>query len=388
MSETLLSRCKARLADRALELGACRARVAGLEISPAAVSRYMRWIENGMHGQMDYLARSAAVRRHPTAKWKNGISAICVAVRYPLRKPARPPTSLGGRVAAYAQGGDYHVTLQRLLQELAQTARTLCPQLGAPAPPSVGATRVGATRATAADFAVCVDTAPVLERTLALACGLGWQGKHGCLIVPEAGGNVVLGELILPFALPPDPPLADPLLTHCQDCRRCIEACPTGALKGDGLLDSRRCLSYLTIEHKGVLPADLVSRLDDRFYGCTACLEACPHTGPAVGGPPTLDTVATRLKAPNLAKRPTGPWVNLAALAESSNRQLARRFAHTALDRLSATHLRRNLCAVLAHYLKFPQTTRRAHAMLTRLSESRSAVVRKQARQALHAKDV
>lgn len=205
------------------------------------------WIAAGRHAGMDYMARHCDLRMDPTSLVPGARTVVSVALVY------RPPHPVEG-LAWYAQGRDYHdVMRQRLLQLLEDTG------------------------ATGRCF---VDTAPVAEKYWAWRCGLGWQGRHTQLIIPGLGSTFFLGELLVEQE-------ADcydaPMESRCGACRLCLDACPARALDAAGL-DARRCLSYLTIEHRGPWPSPL--RLGPDFYGCDCCLKACPHNRKAPEGDP------------------------------------------------------------------------------------------------------
>lgn len=200
--------------------------------------RLRKWVEQGQHAQMDYMAGHMDMRLDPRLLVEGVKTIVSVAMNY------MPPRRAAG-ISLYAQGRDYHDVMRERM-------KTLMEEIG------------GVGR-------VFVDTAPVLERYWAWRSGLGWIGRNHQLIIPGKGSTFFLGELFLTEE-------ADsydaPLPGGCGDCMRCVEACPTGALTKDGM-DARRCLSYLTIEHRGALPEG--TRLEGTFYGCDRCQEACPH---------------------------------------------------------------------------------------------------------------
>ncbi len=230
----------------AREAGFVRAGVAPAgEVSDAG--RFDDWLDRGFHGTMDYMTRHAPLRRRPDALVPGARSVLCLAAAY---APAseEPAEQL---VARYARGRDYHRVLKRRCHALMDRLRQL-----------------------AGDFAgrAFVDTAPVLERSLAVRAGLGWIGRNRCLTVPGVGSYVFLCEIVSELPLRPSEPAAG----GCDACGACVRACPTGALTGDGL-DARRCISYLTVEHRGPIPAELRARMGRRLIGCDACQAACPH---------------------------------------------------------------------------------------------------------------
>jgi epoxyqueuosine reductase len=235
---------------RARALGFDLVGIARCGMSPRA--DYLRqWLDDGQAGEMKYLAARFAERADPGVYLPGARSAICVAINYhvPLDPPAE--SSLPGKIARYALGADYHELIKTRLHELADWIRQMA--------------RGCQTRA-------CVDTAPVLEKDLAARGGIGWMGKNTCVIHPQIGSWLLLGEIITTLALPPDEPMAD----HCGSCTRCIDACPTQALTAPYQLDARRCISYLTIEHRGDIPNEFHAAIGDWLYGCDICQDVCP----------------------------------------------------------------------------------------------------------------
>jgi epoxyqueuosine reductase len=238
--------------DRALALGFDAVGFAAAELGDAARADLGEFLARGYHGDMGWLARTAGRRGDPRALWAETQTVIVLGVNY---APAGDPlASAGDReagiVSVYARGRDYHDTLKRRLKQLARWIDRQWP---------------GALK-------LFVDTAPVMEKPLAQMAGLGWQGKHTNLVSREFGSWLFLGELYLALELEPDPSALD----HCGSCRRCLDACPTAAFPAPHQLDARRCISYLTIEHKGMIPVELRPLLGNRIYGCDDCLAVCP----------------------------------------------------------------------------------------------------------------
>ncbi len=236
----------------ALELGFDRAGVAAL--APAAHGEsFVRWLERGDHAGMGWLERRVELRLDPGKLLDGGArSAVCVALQYhPLQGEEEPAGDLWPRVARYARGRDYHDVMERRLRELARRIEEAFP----------GRRARG-----------WVDTGPVLERDLAAAAGLGAPAKNTHLLHPDGGSWFLLGEVLMELDLEPDAPVAD----LCGSCTRCLEACPTGALPEPYRLDSRRCISYWTIEHRGWIPESLRAELDGWVFGCDVCQEVCP----------------------------------------------------------------------------------------------------------------
>jgi epoxyqueuosine reductase len=213
-----------------------------------------KWIEAGHHGTMGWMETRAHHRVSPLALWPDAKSAIALGMSY---APASDPRALAqnadlGRISVYAQGGDYHKTVKKALKAL---ARFIVDQV-----PS--------------ELKVFVDTAPVMEKPLAQAAGIGWQGKHTNLVSREFGSWLFLGVILTSLELEPDQPADHG--QHCGSCSRCLDACPTQAFMGPHRIDARRCISYLTIEHDGPVPVELRPMMGNRIYGCDDCLAVCP----------------------------------------------------------------------------------------------------------------
>ena len=239
--------------------------VAALQASDHG-SFYRWWLEHGLHGSMEYLARDDAVeaRLDPLARWPELRSALVVAHEYGTAEPGDavdPPDR--GTIARYARGRDYHKVVKKKLLRLlgwleAEVGRDL---------PHAHA---------------YVDTGPILERDLARRAGIGWQGRNTMLINPRRGSYFFLGSLLLPLELEPDEPFT---ADHCGTCTACLDACPTGALLGRDetgapVMDATRCISYLTIENRGAIPEELRPLTGNRIYGCDICQEVCPWNSP------------------------------------------------------------------------------------------------------------
>ena len=228
--------------------------VAAVDLS-ADAEGLREWLAHGHHGEMDYMASHGSKRWTPAELVPGTLSVISARMDY---WPADSAGALSvlenpglGYVSRYALGRDYHKLLRSRLQKLADAI----------------AGRVGSF-----GYRVFVDSAPVLEKPLARNAGLGWIGKHTNLIARDAGSYFFLGEIYTDLPLPPDAPVED----HCGSCRRCLDACPTGALPAPYRIDARRCISYLTIELDGPIPAELRPMLGNRIYGCDDCQLVCP----------------------------------------------------------------------------------------------------------------
>jgi epoxyqueuosine reductase len=220
----------------------------------AAEPRLLEWLDQGWHGEMEYMARHGSLRARPAALQPGTLRVISCRLDY-LNDPS-PAISTDGDAAAiarYARGRDYHKVMRTRLQKL-------CDRIGE---------EVGEF-----GYRAFADSAPVMEVELAVRAGIGWRGKH-TLLLDRTGSWFFLGEILTTLPLPPDAPLAE----HCGSCTRCIDICPTQAIRGPYQLDARRCISYLTIEHKSAIPEELRPLIGNRVYGCDDCQAVCPWNG-------------------------------------------------------------------------------------------------------------
>ncbi len=310
------SRCKPpppaeaarRIRSRALALGFDAVGMTCPDGGGEAGQRLADFIAAGMHGDMGWMADTLARRRHPNALWPEARSLVMVAANY---GPAGDPLAIlgdrtAGAISVHARNRDYHRLLKGRLKQLAGWV----------------AARLGG------NVKVFVDTAPLLEKPLAAAAGLGWQGKHTNLVSRRHGSWLFLGALMTTLELAHDTAEGD----HCGRCRRCLDACPTDAFPAPYRLDARRCISYLTIEHKGHIPRALRAAMGNRIYGCDDCLAVCPWNKFAA---PTAEPALTsrdKLNAPRLAA--------LAALDDAKFRSL---FAGSPVKRIGRDRFVRNV---------------------------------------------
>lgn len=231
--------------SRALGLGFDLVGIARLGAAESA-PMFEQWLARGYAGEMDYLERGAAKRRDTRAPFPAAVSAIVVALDYGGKTPAGP-------VARYARGDDYHELMANRLDELHRSIEG-----------ELGCDVAGKSY---------VDTGPILERDLARKAGLGWFGKNTNLVNPEIGSFFFIGALVLELGLEADRPFAH---DRCGSCRRCIDACPTGAIVDERVLDATKCISYLTIEKRGEIPVGLRPQIGELLYGCDICQDVCP----------------------------------------------------------------------------------------------------------------
>ncbi|PNU04102.1 tRNA epoxyqueuosine(34) reductase QueG [Novosphingobium guangzhouense] len=239
-------------------LGFCAFGVASAAPDEDRAARLDAWLAAGMHGSMGWMEERAHHRRSPQGLWPEARSVIALGMSYaPAADPLRLADEGGiGRISTYAQGADYHDTVKKALKNLARWMVSEGEKRG-----------LGPL-----DVKVFTDTAPVMEKPLAAAAGLGWQGKHTNVVSREHGSWLFLGEIYTTLELPVSAPARD----RCGSCRACQDACPTDAFPAPYRLDARRCVSYLTIEHKGPVPEDMREGLGNRIYGCDDCLAVCP----------------------------------------------------------------------------------------------------------------
>jgi epoxyqueuosine reductase len=245
---------RAQLEQLAQALGFDALGVTDLDLEPDE-QHLLRWLENGYHGDMGYMARHGVMRSRPATLAPGSVRAICVRMNYFPPDAADAETVLAdpqrAYVSRYALGRDYHKVLRGRLKALAQQLLERIGPFG---------------------YRVCVDSAPVLEKALARNAGLGWIGKHTNLLSRDAGSWFFLGEILTDLPLPADSAPSQ----HCGTCTACIDICPTQAIVGPQQLDARRCVSYLTIEHHGAIPLPLRRALGNRIYGCDDCQLVCP----------------------------------------------------------------------------------------------------------------
>ncbi|MBP6976956.1 MAG: tRNA epoxyqueuosine(34) reductase QueG [Bacteroidales bacterium] len=267
--------------------------------------RLKKWVAEELHGDMNYLAWHTEKRSDPRQVLENARSVISLLYNY---NPAHPlPEANNLRIARYAAGKDYHVVIKQKLDLLIGALKQWC----------AGASAVG-----------FVDVAPVMEKALAQRAGLGWIGKNMLLIHPQSGSYFFIGDIITDVELEVDKPHPD----QCGDCRRCLDACPTGALTAPYRLDARRCISYLTNSYRGELPTQLQPGFQLRIYGCDACQEACPYNRFAIPNP-----------APELIPVPGLMAMNRTHWQKLTEKEFHELFENSTVKKITYPMLKRNI---------------------------------------------
>ena len=268
------------------------------------------FLERGYHGEMDWLAAHAERRGDPQTLWGEARTVVVLGMNYGAEVEDGDRDT--GIVSIYARGRDYHDTVKKRLKALARWIAARWP----------------------GELKVFVDTAPVMEKPLAQQAGIGWQGKHTNLVSREFGSWLFLGEIYLSLALDPDTAESD----HCGTCRNCLDACPTKAFPAPYKLDARRCISYLTIEHKGMIDPELRPLIGNRIYGCDDCLGACPW-----------NKYASLTAEPDFLPRPELTAPRLAALARLDDAAFRRMFAGTSIKRIGRDRFLRNVLIAIGN---------------------------------------
>jgi len=294
------------------------------------------FVAEELYGDMDWLANTRERRRDPRTLWSEVRSVIVLGINYsqeedPLANLSQPDQAT---VSIYARNRDYHNVIKKKIKRLARWLSDSCDT----------------------DIKVFVDTAPVMEKPLAESAGVGWQGKHTNVVSQTYGSWLFLGEIFTTLEIAPDPPGSN----RCGTCRKCLDVCPTNAFLGEYQIDARRCISYLTIEHKGHIPADLRSVMGNHIYGCDDCLAVCPWNKFASLTSEPSFLSREDLKAPRLAE--------LMALDDKTFRSM---FAGSPIKRIGRDRFLRNVVIAVGNSggADFAQS-------LERLLSDRSALVR------------
>jgi epoxyqueuosine reductase len=268
------------------------------------------WLNCGYAGRMDFMHRNFKMRIDPTWLLQSAQSVICLALNYRPAKPYPPSASSKspfGVITDYARYEDYHLFMKKKLHELALFISSLA----------------GA----GFKFKICVDSSPLAERALAARAGLGFIGKNHMLINPKLGPQILLGEIVTTLKLHND----EPIKANCSNCNKCLSACPTGALRPDGYFDANKCISYLTIEYKGQIPANLARKISNCLFGCDECVHACPYYQKA---PPCQNS--------SFKFYPDRAQLDLHQLLSMSQADFDTKFADSPLMRVGLERLKRN----------------------------------------------
>ncbi|MFL6599728.1 MAG: tRNA epoxyqueuosine(34) reductase QueG [Steroidobacteraceae bacterium] len=337
---------KQALVAGARALGFSELGITSVEI-PEDEQHLLRWLDAGYQGEMEYMRRHGSLRSRPQELAPGTVRVLSVRMDYWPAEVADADAVLAdstlGYVSRYATGRDYHKIMRRALARLAED---ICARVGP------------------FGYRVCVDTAPVLEKALARNAGLGWIGKHTNLIARNAGSWFFLGEILTDLPLPVDPPAT----AHCGTCQACIPACPTGAIVAPYQLDARRCISYLTIEHKSAIPVPLRAALGNRIYGCDDCQLVCPW-----------NKFARAASHPDFKVRNALDATQLTVLFGWTEAEFDERMRGSAIYRIGYERWSRNIAVALGNAPRSPEVL----AALHRRRDDASALVREHVEWAL-----
>jgi iron-sulfur cluster binding protein, putative len=335
---------KARIRARAFEEGFDAVGFTNTgRIGPELAERLDQFMALQRHGEMRWLEEKAERRRHPNALWPEAKSIVALGLNYAPEKSPLDVLAQRERAAisVYAQGRDYHLVVKKKLKALAGWMH----------------------REWGDEVKVFVDTAPLMEKPLSAAAGIGWQGKHTNLVSRDFGSWLFLGIILTTLEIEPDAPEAD----HCGSCRNCLDACPTNAFPAPYQLDARRCISYLTIEYDGSIPEEFRTAMGNRIYGCDDCLAVCPWNKFAKLAREISFHARPELDAPLL--------IELAGLDDAAFRE---RFSTNPVKRIGRDRFVRNVCIALGN-----SGDPAAIAVLQKLSADQSGIVREHAAWAL-----
>lgn len=267
------------------------------------------WLNLGFYGEMTWMQTHFDKRKDPLSLMPGTQSILCVAINY---YPGEIPENTEYKIARYAHGDDYHDVVKKKLKQLLAWLKTFEPSIeGRP----------------------LTDSAPILEKALAVKAGLGWQGKHSNLITKDVGSWVFLGELLLNVTFP-DAPTPEPMADFCGRCRRCIDACPTQAIVDNAVVDATKCISYWTIESKQPeFPASIRENLSGWLFGCDICQEVCPWN----------QKFQVPTAEPAFASRPWNKTVHSAEIKDMTPEQFSKRYRKSPVKRVKLAGLKRNL---------------------------------------------
>ena len=310
-----------RIRAMAMDMGFQRCGISDIALDEDA-GHLRDWLAQGLYGTMDWMARHGELRARPQELTPGTVRVISVGLDYGQDDDAAWATLADGSrayVARYALGRDYHKLMRRRLQQLADRIAAEAGPFG---------------------YRVFVDSAPVLERALARNAGLGWIGKHTCLIDKDGGSWFFLGEIYVDIPLPVDAPAT----AHCGTCTRCIDICPTRAITAPQRLDARRCISYLTIEHEGAIPLELREPIGNRIFGCDDCQLVCPW-----------NKFARRTDEPDFRARNNLDRASLAELFAWSEDEFLQRTEGSAIRRSGHARWLRNIAVALGNAPTSPE---------------------------------
>ena len=308
------------LSEQSRQLGFDGLRITDTHLG-SATDRLHEWLEQGRHGQMEYMARHADLRSDPGKLVPGTVRVICVTMNYlsptidfdvEWQRLAEPTQAV---VSMYARGRDYHKVMRNRLQEFAQIIEKHIGSFG---------------------YRVFTDSAPLMEVELARKAGLGWRGKHTLLLNRESGSTFFLGEILVDVPLPIDPEAE----SHCGTCQSCIDICPTQAITAPYQLDARRCISYLTIENPDAIPVEFRRAMGNRIYGCDDCQLICPW-----------NKFAQRTALPDFAERHGLSKASLLQLWSWTEDEFEKRHEGSAIRRIGYSRWRRNLAVAMGNAL-------------------------------------
>ena len=301
---------KSKVVAFAREVGFDSCRVAACS-SPPHANEFRTWLEEGAHGEMHYMKRGAEKRSDPQRVLPGAKSIIVLALNYWQGKFQQSQIAAAGRIARYAWGNDYHDVIGAKLEKIDNYLHAF-----------------------GGEQKSYVDTGPILERDHAAAAGVGWHGKSTMLVDPKLGTYFFLAEILTTLELAPDTPQRD----RCGTCKRCITACPTGAITAPRRLDARRCISYLTIELKTSIPVELRQLIGDRIFGCDDCLDACPW-----------NKFAEVSRETAFAARRSTIGMALRDYLDLNDEQFQEMFRHSPIERIKRRGFLRNVCVALGN---------------------------------------